>query len=295
MTKERLALRVPRQRLPGPLARQLHRTFTVPRLRRAVTAAMTTTLSTGMQAFVIEGGRPLSGTIRAAGNKNGALPILAACVLATEPVHLSNVPRIRDVQTMLELLADIGAELEWTGENDVTVDTTGIHKTDLDEELCRRIRASFLLTGPLLARSAAHRAAAGRRRDRPAPARPAHPRARRARSRGRDQRALRDAHAGLPGQGDLPRRGERDGHGERGHGGGAGRGRDGDRERRLRAARAGPLPLPRLARRPDRRNRVERAPGARRARSCAAAAGGSRPSTSRSAASSGSRPRPAAI
>ena len=113
---------------------------------------MTTTLSTGMQAFVIEGGRPLSGTIRAAGNKNGALPILAACVLASEPVHLSNVPRIRDVQTMLELLADIGAEIEWTAENDVTVDTTGIHKTDLDEELCRRIRASFLLTGPLLAR-----------------------------------------------------------------------------------------------------------------------------------------------
>ena len=113
---------------------------------------MTTTLSTGMQAFVIEGGRPLSGTIRAAGNKNGALPILAACVLATEPVHLSNVPRIRDVQTMLELLADIGAEIEWTGENDVTVDTTGVNRTELDEELCRRIRASFLLTGPLLAR-----------------------------------------------------------------------------------------------------------------------------------------------
>ena len=62
-----------------------------------------------MQAFVIEGGRPLSGTIRAAGNKNGALPILAACVLATEPVHLSNVPRIRDMQTMLELLAGYNA------------------------------------------------------------------------------------------------------------------------------------------------------------------------------------------
>ena len=76
---------------------------------------MTITLSTGMQAFVIEGGRPLGGTIRAAGNKNGALPILAACVLATEPVYLTNVPRIRDVQTMLELLADIGAEVDWTG------------------------------------------------------------------------------------------------------------------------------------------------------------------------------------
>jgi len=113
---------------------------------------MATTLSTEMQAFVIEGGRPLGGTVRAAGNKNGALPILAACVLATEPVHLTNVPRIRDVQTMVELLADIGADVDWTGENEITVDATGVHKTELDEELCRRIRASFLLAGPLLAR-----------------------------------------------------------------------------------------------------------------------------------------------
>jgi UDP-N-acetylglucosamine 1-carboxyvinyltransferase len=113
---------------------------------------MTTTLSTGMQAFVIEGGRPLHGTVRAAGNKNGALPILAACVLASEPVHLTNVPRIRDVQTMIELLVDIGADAEWTGENDVRIDPGGVHKSELDEELCRRIRASFLLAGPLLAR-----------------------------------------------------------------------------------------------------------------------------------------------
>jgi UDP-N-acetylglucosamine 1-carboxyvinyltransferase len=105
-----------------------------------------------MQAFVIEGGRPLSGTIRVAGNKNGALPILAACVLASEPVQLTNVPRIRDVQTMLELLADIGADVDWTGENEIRVDAAGVTKTELDEELCRRIRASFLLAGPLLAR-----------------------------------------------------------------------------------------------------------------------------------------------
>ena len=62
-------------------------------------------------AFVIEGSRPLSGTIRAAGNKNGALPILAASLLADEPVTLANVPRIRDVETMLELLADLGADV----------------------------------------------------------------------------------------------------------------------------------------------------------------------------------------
>ena len=105
-----------------------------------------------MQSFVIEGGRPLNGTVRAAGNKNGALPLLAACVLATEPVQLTNVPRIRDVQTMMELLADIGADVDWSGPNEVSVDTSGAHKTELDEELCRRIRASFLLAGPLLAR-----------------------------------------------------------------------------------------------------------------------------------------------
>ena len=111
-----------------------------------------TTLSTGMEAFVIEGGRPLSGTVRAAGNKNGALPILAATVLASEPVQLTNVPRIRDVQTMVELLVDIGADAEWLGENEIRIDPTGVHKSELDEELCRRIRASFLLAGPLLAR-----------------------------------------------------------------------------------------------------------------------------------------------
>jgi len=114
---------------------------------------MTSTLATEklMQSFRIEGGRPLSGTVRTAGNKNGALPILAATVLASEPVQLTNVPRIRDVQTMLELLADIGADVEWTG-SELRLDTRGVHKTELDEELCRRIRASFLLAGPLLAR-----------------------------------------------------------------------------------------------------------------------------------------------
>src|SRR5262245_15659570 len=105
-----------------------------------------------MEAFVIEGGNRLSGTIRAAGNKNGALPILAATLLAGEPVTLSNVPRIRDVDTMLELLADIGAEVGWTGPNEVRIDSSGASKTDLDAELCGRMRASFLLAGPLLAR-----------------------------------------------------------------------------------------------------------------------------------------------
>ena len=104
-----------------------------------------------MQSFRIEGGRPLSGTVRTVGNKNGALPILAACVLASEPVRVTNVPRIRDVDTMLELLVDIGADVEWN-RDELRLDTTNVQKTELDEELCRRIRASFLLAGPLLAR-----------------------------------------------------------------------------------------------------------------------------------------------
>src|SRR3954454_24577831 len=108
---------------------------------------MVTTLA---DVFVIEGGRPLNGRIRAAGNKNGALPILAACLLTEEEVVLHNVPRILDVQTMLDLLADLGVDVEWIGDNDVRVHAADVTKTELDEELCRRIRASVLLAGPLL-------------------------------------------------------------------------------------------------------------------------------------------------
>jgi UDP-N-acetylglucosamine 1-carboxyvinyltransferase len=105
-----------------------------------------------MESFVIEGGRPLRGSVRAAGNKNAALPILAASLLASDGVRLSNVPRIRDVETMVELITELGANVEWTGSNEVRVDSSGVGKTDLDAELSREIRASFLLAGPLLSR-----------------------------------------------------------------------------------------------------------------------------------------------
>jgi UDP-N-acetylglucosamine 1-carboxyvinyltransferase len=105
-----------------------------------------------MESFVIEGGIPLSGRVSAAGNKNGALPILAATLIASEPVVLSNVPRIRDVDTMLALLADVGADVDWVGPNEVRIDSRNAGKFELDAELCSRIRASFLLAGPLLAR-----------------------------------------------------------------------------------------------------------------------------------------------
>jgi len=104
------------------------------------------------ESFVIEGGQPLSGRVRAAGNKNGALPVLAACLLTSEPVVLSNVPRIRDVDTMMALISALGAEVEWTGENEVRVHAADVSSHELDPDLARRIRASFLLAGPLLAR-----------------------------------------------------------------------------------------------------------------------------------------------
>jgi UDP-N-acetylglucosamine 1-carboxyvinyltransferase len=112
-------------------------------------AAVTTRAS---ESFVIEGARPLSGRIDAAGNKNGVLPILAACLLTSEPIVLRNVPRILDVETMIELLVDVGAEVEWQGANELRVRAADVRRRQLDAELCSRMRASFLLAGPLLAR-----------------------------------------------------------------------------------------------------------------------------------------------
>lgn len=103
------------------------------------------------ESFVIEGGHRLSGRVRASGNKNGVLPILAACLLTDEPVTLANVPRIRDVDTMLGLLQNLGADIEWLGSNEVRVHAQDV-TFEVDEALASRIRASFLLAGPLLAR-----------------------------------------------------------------------------------------------------------------------------------------------
>jgi UDP-N-acetylglucosamine 1-carboxyvinyltransferase len=104
------------------------------------------------ESFVIEGGHRLNGRVRAAGNKNGALPILAACLLTDEPVLLHNVPRIRDVDVMLEVIAALGADAEWVGPNEVRVHAEEIASVEIDDVLGRRIRTSILLAGPLLAR-----------------------------------------------------------------------------------------------------------------------------------------------
>jgi len=105
-----------------------------------------------MEKFVIQGGVPLSGTIVPAGNKNGALPILASALLTDDECVIRNVPRIADVGALLDLLRELGARADWIGENDVAVRAEGLSSTDVDRELSERIRAAFLLAGPLLAR-----------------------------------------------------------------------------------------------------------------------------------------------
>ena len=135
---------------------------------RAVAAAdaatigvMTATSSTSAPAaatrrnerFVIEGGNPIAGTIRAAANKNAALPIVAACLLASEPVVLHDVPDIIDVVLLIELLDQAGCAVERLSANSWRIDASaGIDPTNLDPELCERIRGSLLLAGPLVAR-----------------------------------------------------------------------------------------------------------------------------------------------
>jgi len=102
---------------------------------------------------VIEGGHPIHGTMRAAANKNAALPIVAACLLATEPVVLHDVPDIVDVVLLIELLEHAGCVVERLGSNSWRIDASaGVDPTQLDPALCERIRGSLLLAGPLTAR-----------------------------------------------------------------------------------------------------------------------------------------------
>jgi UDP-N-acetylglucosamine 1-carboxyvinyltransferase len=105
-----------------------------------------------MEKFVIEGGVPLSGTLVPAGNKNGALAILAASVLTEDEVLVRNVPRIRDVEAMIEILVSIGVSASWQGANELALCAAGVEEAHIDARLAESIRASFLLAGPLLAR-----------------------------------------------------------------------------------------------------------------------------------------------
>jgi UDP-N-acetylglucosamine 1-carboxyvinyltransferase len=105
-----------------------------------------------MSQFVIEGGKPLSGEITASGNKNAVLPMIAACLLTDEEVVLENVPEIRDVASMLDILEHLGAQVSRSG-NRLSVRAADLRTSEIPYELCERIRTSFLMVAPLLHRT----------------------------------------------------------------------------------------------------------------------------------------------
>lgn len=105
-----------------------------------------------MEKFIIEGGYPLKGSIRVSGNKNEALPAIAATLMTDEPVVLRNVPRIGDVHAMLEIMKGLGAEIREISQNDFEICCKNILKKELDEEKCETLRAAILLAGPMLTR-----------------------------------------------------------------------------------------------------------------------------------------------
>ena len=106
-----------------------------------------------MEKFHIEGGIPLKGETTPSGNKNSALPILAATLMTDEPVILHNVPNIRDVNDMRKLVASLGVKIENLEKNSWRITARTVRPADLDPDLCRRIRASILLAGPMLSRT----------------------------------------------------------------------------------------------------------------------------------------------
>jgi UDP-N-acetylglucosamine 1-carboxyvinyltransferase len=105
-----------------------------------------------MAELIVEGGYPLSGVMTPSGNKNAALPLLAACLLTDEQVVLHNLPQIRDVETMLHIVQDIGVEVEERGPRSVALQARNVAHTALNPALCAEIRASILFAGPMLAR-----------------------------------------------------------------------------------------------------------------------------------------------
>ncbi len=106
-----------------------------------------------MEKFVIDGGQPLHGEVTPGGNKNAALPLLAACLLTEQPVTLHNLPRIRDVSDMRHLIESLGVQVEDLGDDSWRITARTVRPADLDPDLCRRIRASILLAGPMTARA----------------------------------------------------------------------------------------------------------------------------------------------
>lgn len=106
-----------------------------------------------METFQIEGGIPLHGEVTPSGNKNAALPLMTACLLTEEPVVLHNIPNIGDIRTMRNLLESLGVSFEEINSHTWRLQAGEIHVSDLDPDLCRQIRASILLAGPMLGRT----------------------------------------------------------------------------------------------------------------------------------------------
>ena len=250
-----------------------------------------------MEKFVIEGGYPLSGTIVPAGNKNGALPALAAALLTEEEVVIRNVPRIRDVDTMVELLTRLGVEVDWRSENVIALDASRRRRDrggrgDLDPDP-RVLPARRPAAGALRPR---RHAPARRRRDRPPAARSAPRRLPRPRRDGRPRppttasprpwglQRMRLLHGRAVGHGDGERPDGRRAHARV----------DRDPQRRLRAARPGPRAPAAPDGRAHRGDRLERDDRPRQRASSAAPTSASGPTTSRSGASSPSPPSRAA-
>jgi len=106
-----------------------------------------------MEKFIINGEAPLRGEVTPSGNKNSALPLIAASLLTDEPVVLHNVPAIKDVDTMMALIKGLGVSVENVGDHSWRIQAAQVRPADLDPDLCRRIRASILLAGPVVART----------------------------------------------------------------------------------------------------------------------------------------------
>ena len=106
-----------------------------------------------MEKFVINGGIPLKGEVTPSGNKNAALPLLAACLLTDEPVVLHNMPNILDVLAMKNLIESLGVNISIANDNTWNIHAKEVRFADLDPDLCRKIRASILIAGPMVARS----------------------------------------------------------------------------------------------------------------------------------------------
>ena len=105
-----------------------------------------------MAKFFVEGKQPLEGKIRPSGNKNEALPVLAASLLTGSPVTFTNLPHIGDVQSMITLLEICGAKVDMLGDHEVRIEASNVHLSELPPSLCKKIRGSLLLMSPLLHR-----------------------------------------------------------------------------------------------------------------------------------------------